>query len=442
MAEKLFMLALSPTMDAGTIAKWIKKEGDTVKSGDLLCEVETDKATMEYESSAEGVILKILVNSGNQAKVGEPIAIVGKKGEDFSSLLNGATPVSKTGLPGTASSEKKTENISTEKTPASHSLPEASALLSELPLSARNAKTKSSPLARKIAAMNQVNIHSIAGTGPSGRVIKRDVEQALAFGIPASTSPATQKKPTVLPPLSENDEKIPLSGKRKVIAQRLTESKFSAPHFYLKLSVAMDKILETRTAWNEKSADTGRFGSAERTSLGKLSLNAFIIKFVAEALKKNPAVNAGWRGDHIVQFGSQNIGLAVAQTDGLITPIVRDAGKKGIRQIDQELKTLIEKAQNNKLTPEEYTGATFTISSLGSFGIEEFTAIINPPGSAILAIGEIKKTPVYDDEGALKPQQIMKLTLSCDHRVIDGTVGSYFLKELKETLENPIKVLL
>ncbi len=415
MAEKLFMLALSPTMETGTIANWTKKEGDAVKSGDILCEVETDKATMEYESSAEGVILKILVTSGQQAKVGEPIAIVGKKGEDFSALLKAAPAAPQNGA--SKASEKKTESASTAKSSA--------------PAHAEGDKVKSSPLARKIASLNQVDIAAVAGSGPAGRVVKKDIELAMVSGTSAANpGPA---KPAALPALtravSAGDEKIPLSGKRKVIAQRLVESKFSAPHFYLKLSVAMDKIMETRTAWNEKSKD-------------KISLNAFVIKFVAEALKKNPAVNSGWRGDHILKFGSQDIGLAVAQQDGLITPIVRDAGNKGIKQIDQELKALIEKAQSNKLNPEEYSGATFTISSLGSFGIEEFTAIINPPGAAILAIGEIKKTPVYDDNGDLKPQSLMKLTLSCDHRVIDGAVGSYFLKELKDILENPIKALL
>ncbi len=414
MAEKLLMLALSPTMDSGTIANWIKKEGDTVKSGDLLCEVETDKATMEYESYVEGVILKILVTSGQQAKVGEPIAILGKKDEDISSFLKGA-PLSQNGSSKALSSEKKTGNVVLESK-SEHTLSVGS-------------KVKSSPLARKIASMNQVDIASVPGTGPGGRVIKRDIEQALTSGSPATAKSAVSSaisRSTVIGSASAGDEKIPLSGKRKVIAQRLAESKFSAPHFYLKLSVAMDKIMEIRAA--EKAKD-------------KVSLNSFIIKFVAEALKKNPGVNAGWRGDHILKFGSQDIGLAVAQSDGLITPILRDAGKKGIRQIDQELKVLIEKAQSNKLTPEEYTGATFTISNLGSFGIEEFTAIINPPGSAILAIGEIKKTPIYDEKGELSSRQLMKLTLSCDHRVIDGAVGASFLKELKDILENPAKAL-
>lgn len=382
MAEKLLMLALSPTMETGVIAKWNKREGDRIGPGDILCEVETDKATMDYESPSKGVLLKIILPEGSKASIGDPIAILGKEGEDISSLLPKSTYI------------------------------------------------RSSPLARKIALMNGLELENIRGSGPAGRIIKRDIEAALkqpliqsaaGTGLSFQAGPSSQDGQTGL------DEVIPLSGKRKIIAQRLSESKFTAPHYYLKVTAATDNIMGARSKLNAHG--------------GKVSMNAFLIKFTAEALKKHPAVNSTWAGESIIKHGRIDIGLAVAQKDGLITPVVRDCGSKGILSIDSELKVLIQKAQENALKPDEYTGATFTVSNLGSYGIEEFTAIINPPGSAILAVGKIIKEQVVEEDDTVNIKSNMKLTLSCDHRVIDGAVGAAFLVELKNMLEDPIRVL-
>lgn len=419
MAEQILMIALSPTMEVGTIIKWSKKEGDAVKTGDVICEVETDKATMEYESSQSGTILKIVTGDQSEVKVGDVIAIIGAKGESFDDLLP------KAGKKAAPSPEPKSKETAKETAAAATQPVEVekpSPKQEEAPatLVASNGHFRSSPLARKIAESRGVDLSQVTGSGPEGRIIKRDIEN---FKAPLG-QPGMGFQSSVA-----SNQKIVLSGKRKVIAQRLAESKFSAPHFYLKLSIMMDQVMNARSQHNAKSKE-------------KLGLNAFLIKFVAEALKKHPVVNSSWQGDHILQFGSVDIGVAVAQPDGLVTPIVRNAGNKNIRQINDELNQLIDKARQNKLKPDEYTGATFTISSLGSFGIEEFTAIINPPGAAILAIGEIKKAAEFHDDDTFTVVQKMKVSLSCDHRVIDGAVGANFLNDLKTMMENPISVLI
>ena len=409
MAEKICMLSLSPTMEVGTIAKWNYQEGDEVKAGSVLCEIETDKAVMDYEISQGGVLLKIIVPQGKEANVGAPIAILGKQGEDISALLKEEATAATSAAP-----DKKEVAAAPQNAPA----PAVAA--------AGDARVKSSPLARKIAKESGIDLAEVSGTGPGGRIIKRDIEQAqLAQPVSAPALPTVQA--AAAPSLA--DETIRVSQKRKVIAQRLAESKFSAPHFYLKITVNMDGILAARTALNA-------------TLKEKVSLNAFLVKFVAEALKKHPTINSTWQGDTILKHGSVDVGLAVAQPDGLITPVVKNCGNKGIMQIDDELRVLIQKAQNNRLEPQEYTGATFTISSLGSYGIEEFTAIINPPGSAILAVGAIRKEPVVTDNDDIAIHSNMALTLSCDHRVIDGAVGAAFLADVKKMLEQPIRALL
>jgi pyruvate dehydrogenase E2 component (dihydrolipoamide acetyltransferase) len=295
---------------------------------------------------------------------------------------------------------------------------------------------RASPLARKLAENSELSIEGITGTGPEGRIIKADVEKAIA----ASEQPAAKAvKPTpaavsasvpagVQPQAAPGDVSIPVSGKRRVIAQRLSESKFSAPHYYLKVRVEVDGMLASRKRLNEKAAT-------------KISINSFLIKFAAEALKRHPVVNSSWATDSIIQHGSIDIGLAVAQEDGLITPIIRNCGNKGLVQIEKDLQDLIEKARSNSLKPNEYTGATFTISSLGSYGIEEFTAVINPPGSAILAVGEFRKDTVVLPDDSIEIRTLMNLTLSCDHRVIDGAVGAEFLTDLRQMIEDPVRVL-
>lgn len=424
MAEKLLMLALSPTMETGIIAKWIKSEGESYKSGDVLCEIETDKATMEYEASGDGVILKIIAAEGQNATVGDPIAITGEAGEDISGLLSDIaspkasrqnTAAAETGAPLPESPLEQQESNSNISTQAPD--PENTQTSGQL---------RSSPLARKLASQAGISIEGIKGSGPKGRVVKRDVENAQAARTVAEASVSNAIK--TAPSSGENDEILPVSGKRRVIAQRLSESKFSAPHYYLKLKAAMDGVLQAR---KQLAATTGE----------KISINTYLIKLTAEALKKHPVINSTWNGSTITRHNRIDIGLAVAQKDGLITPVIKDCGNKGMLQIESELQALIEKARNDALKPDEYTGATFTISNLGSYGIEEFTAIINPPGSAILAVGAIVKEQAVNPDDSISVKSNMKLTLSCDHRVIDGAVGAAFLSELKRLIEEPVRAL-
>ncbi len=419
MAEKVLMTALSPTMEEGTIVSWHKGEGDAVTAGDLLCEVETDKATMDYESTQEGTLLKIVKAEGTASRVGDTIAILGEEGEEIDSLLQESST--------TAKEEPADGSQSTESEPEDAAEPaavEAPARSGASAAAAQDdgARVKASPLARKIASERGIDLSRVSGSGPGGRVVKADVEGFT--GAPAASG-ATRG--AVAAAAGENVT-VPVTGKRAVIARRLAESKFSAPHYYLKSSVRMEATMQARKELNAEAPE-------------KVGFNAFLMKFAAEALKRHPEVNASWQGDHILQFGSIDIGLAVDLGNGLITPIVRNCGNKGIGDIDRELKDLVVRAGNGKLQPEEYTGATFTISNLGSFGIEEFTAIINPPGSAILAVGEIAKTAVVSDRDELEIAQMMKITLSCDHRVIDGAEGGRFLYELKRIVENPVRVL-
>jgi pyruvate dehydrogenase E2 component (dihydrolipoamide acetyltransferase) len=436
MAERILMTALSPTMEEGTIVGWNKTEGEEVSPGDVLCEVETDKATMDYESTQEGVLLKIVKGDGGSAAVGQTIGVLGQAGEDIGALLKeiesdasetpsvaGAEPGEPASDAGAASPAAETKGglATTESGDAGATATQSA------PFEVGGDQIKASPLARKIATERGIDIRAIQGSGPGGRVVKKDVETARSAGAAAAQSVGAQRgfAPVLV---AGHDVKIPVDRKRAVIASRLSESMYTAPHYYLKTTVQMDGALGARKQLNAEAAE-------------KVGFNPFLIKYVAEALKRHPEVNASWEGDHILQFGSIDIGLAVDLGNGLITPIVRNCGNKGIVQIDAELKDLIAKARDGKLQPEEYTGATFTISNLGSFGIEEFTAIINPPGSAILAVGEIIKALVPADEDEIELAQVMKMTLSCDHRVIDGAAGARFLHDLKRIIQDPIRTL-
>jgi len=407
MAEKVFMIALSPTMEEGAILQWKKKVGDIVKMEDPLCEVETDKASMDYLSSQEGTLLAIVKEVGTSARVAEMIAVIGEPGEDISGLLTAAPPPAKA--------------APAKQAPAA-AVPVASAAVS-------GGRVKSSPLARKLAADKGIDLAAIPGSGPGGRVIKTDVENFTPAAAAAAVAPAGSFAPSSLGSSALNDDQVPVSRKRQIIAKRLGESLFTAPHFFLTLGIEMDNLLEARDRINAKRKE-------------KVGLNPFILKFLAEALKRHQALNSSWEGEFIQNHSRVDLGIAVAQPDGLITPIVKDAGSKGILQIEAELKDLIDRARGNALKPEEYTGATFTISNLGSFGIEEFTAIINPPGVAILALGATIKTPVVAEDDSIVVKRIMKVTLSCDHRVVDGVVGAAFLTEFKRMVEDPYQVLL
>ena len=414
MPEKILMIALSPTMETGTLVRWRRKEGDAISSGDVLCEVETDKATMDYESASEGTLLKILLPEGGQAKVGDVIAVVGKPGEDISALL-----VEKPGQPAAAARVPVTAGGSVKPAPPP---PAAQAPRAGAALPA--GRTRSSPLARKIASEKGLDLRAVKGSGPDGRIVKRDVDGLSAAG---PTAPTARAPAPLLQP-GPGDEVVPLSRMRQIIAKRLADSMYTAPHFYLTVAVGMDELLEARARLN-----AGREN--------KISFNAFLMAIAGKALIRHPRVNSSWNGDTLLRHATADIGLAVALPEGLITPVVRDCGGKGIAAINAELTDRVERARTGKLAPEEYAGATFTISNLGMAGIDEFTAIINPPGSAILAVGAVRKEPVVADDGAIVVRQRMRITLSSDHRVIDGAVGAAFLRELADMLENPLLAL-
>jgi pyruvate dehydrogenase E2 component (dihydrolipoamide acetyltransferase) len=421
MSEKVLMIALSPTMETGTLARWRKKEGDTIANGDVLCEVETDKATMDYESTAEGTLLKILLPEGGQAKVGDVIAIVGKPGEDIAGIMaglgSGSAADHAPARPGAAVNPAQGVKpaAATAITVASpHALPTAAAAAGRI---------KSSPLARKIASQKGVDLRLLRGSGPEGRIVMRDISNLP--GAPLREQPGAQPAP--LQPAA-GDTVVPISRMRKIIAKRLSESMYSAPHFYLTVAVGMDDLLAARAKMN---------GGRQK----KLSVNAFLMAMAGRTLARHPQVNSTWNGDTFLRHASADVGLAVALPEGLITPVVRDCGRKGIIAIDTELADLVERARAGKLAPEEYAGATFTISNLGMSGIDEFTAIINPPGSAILAVGAVRKEVVVTDNDAMVVRQRMRVTLSCDHRVIDGAVGAAFLRELADMIENPLLAL-
>jgi len=443
MAEKIFMVALSPTMEEGKISSWKVKEGDAVKNGTVLCEVETDKAVMEYESPAEGMVLRIVLPEGRSAKVGDLVAIVGKPGEDVSGILAEAATSKVSGGEGRAdgpargapapqpaeSARGPAVQAGTVEPPAvtaSAPPPGAAAVSSAGPLG-YGGYPRSSPLARRLAAEKGLDLRAISGSGPEGRVVKRDVEKIAAAGTPPG-APSPVGGGTAGEGCAPEDRTIPVSGMRAVIAKRLSESAFQAPHYFLRSRVVMDALLEAR----------GRINAETNP---KVSLNAFFMKFAAEALKRHPFVNSTWKGSSIELHGSADIGLAVALPDGLVTPVVRNCGKKGILEIDRELAVLVDKARKGGLKPEEYSGATFSISNLGNYGIEEFTAIINPPGSAILAVGAVVKEPGVGDDDAVAIRRVMHMTLSCDHRTIDGAVGAAFLKDLATMMEEPLRAL-
>ena len=422
MADKIVMTALSPTMEMGTIIEWKVKEGDSVKSGDVLCEVETDKASMELLSDYAGVILKIIRDKGSEASVGDIIGAMGKAGDDVSAIIAEA---SKASAPAPAQTPSPTSAPVSAPAPA---VAKPAVALTKTPVEKieEGERIKASPLARRLATQRGIDLGYVTGTGREGRITSADLENER---VPLASLVRKSGSGNGMGSSSLNNDNVPLTGKRKVIAQRLTESKNSAPHFYLMTSIIMDDLLASREALNKTRKE------------GKIGVNAFLMKLIAQVVARHQIINSSWMGDSIQNHAQVDIGLAVAQPDGLITPIVKACEQKGILQIDTELNDLIARARANKLKPEEYTGATFTISSLGSMGIEQFTSIINPPGVAILAIGSVKKEVVVGENDEILVKSLMKVTLSCDHRVVDGAVAARFLKDLRDTLENPIMAL-
>jgi pyruvate dehydrogenase E2 component (dihydrolipoamide acetyltransferase) len=418
-AEIVLMPKMSDTMTDGVIAAWHKKVGDNVKANELMAEIETDKATMEYESYHTGTLLYIGAEAGKSVPVNGVLAIIGEKGADWQTLLK--------------AHESKGSGSSNAEAPVTASKPaenaSASASASVSAEHSTNGRVKASPLAKKMAKDKGYDIGKIQGSGESGRVTRRDVENYKPSAAPA-TATKGGAAPVALPKVvgQESFEEVPVSQMRKVIAKRLAESKFTAPHFYLTMEINMDKAIEARKSINDISPV-------------KISFNDFVVKATAAALRQNPDVNVSWLGDKMRKNHHIHIGIAVAVKDGLLVPVVRFADNKSLSHIAAEVKDLAQKAHDKKLQPSDWEGSTFTISNLGMFGIEDFTAIINPPDACILAVGGIKETAIVKN-GQLVPGNVMKVTLSCDHRAVDGAVGAAFLKTLKGLLEDPVRILI
>ena len=431
MPIEILMPALSPTMEEGTLAKWLVKEGDEVNSGDIIAEIETDKATMEFEAVDEGVMGPILVAEGTEGvKVNAPIAILLEDGEDASAV--------------TAPAATAAPVVEAPDTPAS-SLPKYSNNAAPAaPATADGARIFASPLARRIAADKGIDLASLQGTGPKGRIVKADVLGAK----PSAAAPATTPAPAAAAPATampsspsaymvakayegREFEEVSLDGMRKTIAARLTEAKQTVPHFYLRRDIKLDALLKFRSEINAQLESRGV----------KLSVNDFIIKAVALALQSVPAANAVWAGDRVLQMKASDVAVAVAIEGGLFTPVLQDADQKSLSALSSEMKDLATRARDRKLAPHEYQGGSFAISNLGMFGIDNFDAIVNPPHAGILAVGAGVKKPVVDAEGNLAVATVMSVTMSVDHRVIDGAVGADLLKAIVENLENPMAML-
>jgi pyruvate dehydrogenase E2 component (dihydrolipoamide acetyltransferase) len=422
-ATLIRMPKMSDTMEEGVLVSWQKKVGDKVASGDILAEVETDKATMDLEAYEEGTLLFTGIKEGEAVPVNSVIAVIGEEGANFQALIdreNGATDTEEEVEPETATpsaSEGKSSGSDTTVTAEDS-----------------GDRIKASPLARRLAEEKGINLSQVEGSGDNGRIIKRDVDEFKPSGQPAPAAEKAQTAPapakTVAPEAAPagNYEDLPISQMRKTIARRLSDSLFTAPHFYLTMEINMDKAMALRPTLNA-------------VSTSKISFNDMVIKACALALRQHPAVNSAWLGDKIRKYDYVNIGVAVAVEEGLLVPVVRDADKKTLSVISGEVKDYAGKAKDKKLQPKDWEGNTFSVSNLGMFGIDEFTAIINPPDSCILAIGTIKQTAAFKEDGTVYPVNIMKVTLSCDHRVVDGATGAQFLQTVKKLLEEPMSML-
>ncbi len=412
MAEILSLPRMSDTMEEGVIANMLIKVGDVVKAGSVIAEVETDKATMDLEIFQEGTVLYVAAKSGDSIPVNGLLAILGKPGESFEELLSG-------GAPAPAVEEKPKAKEETKVAVA------VSAPATTNTNNTNSDRVKISPLAKKMAEDNGISLNGISGSGDEGRITKKDIEEALKSG---NSSQKGISMPTMsLPVGQESFEEVPVSQMRKVIAKRLAESMYTAPHFYLTIEVNMDEAKKAREQMNA-------FAPV------KISFNDMVIKACALALKKHPAVNSSWLGDKIRINHHVNIGMAVAVPDGLVVPVIRSADMLSLSQLAMTSKSFAEKAKNKQVTPDDMKGNTFSISNLGMMGIEEFTAIINPPDACIMAVGAMKDIVAIKD-GEIVQSSVMKLTLSCDHRVVDGAVGAGFLKDVKTFIENPVTML-
>ena len=430
MANIVEMPKLSDTMEEGAVASWLKKEGDTVEEGGSLCEIETDKATMEYQSPFGGVLLKIIAQPGKTMALNTPIAVIGKKGEafDMNALMAAAAGSKAAPAPGAHAAQAAHAAHAAKPAPVAAASKPASPVAPVAPASPVNTgRIKSSPLARRMAAASNVNLAGVAGSGPAGRIVMRDIEAVVARG---GASGSTNNGGFV-PMAPREDQTIPVTLMRKTIAKRLLAGKNDAPHFYLTRSVNMGNMMQWRQMLNDAAGEKGT----------KVSVNDLVIFATSRALRHHPGINASWQGDNIVQFGAVHMCVAVALPTGLVTPVIRNADQMPVRDIAAASRSLAQRAKAGQLANEDYAGGTFTISNLGMFGIEEFTAIINPPQAAILAVGATIPTPAVDAKGNVVVEQRMKITMSCDHRVIDGVMGAEFLKTLAGFLEQPLMMM-
>ncbi|MGV3600878.1 MAG: pyruvate dehydrogenase complex dihydrolipoamide acetyltransferase [Dyadobacter fermentans] len=418
------MPKMSDTMEEGTLVSWQKKVGDKVKSGDILAEVETDKATMELEAYEDGTLLFVGIKEGEAVPVDAIIAVIGEEGANVDALLareNGEAPAEAEAAPAQAATSAPAVNGSDKAVSVADS----------------GDRVKASPLAKRLADEKGINLSEVSGSGDNGRIVKRDVDEfkpaaqaSAPAAAPAQAAPAAKAEaaPAAAAPASGDFTDTPISQMRKTIARRLSESLFTAPHFYVTMEINMDKAMALRPQLNE-------------VATAKISFNDMVIKACAVALKQHPAVNSAWLGDKIRKYNYVNIGVAVAVDEGLLVPVIREADKKTLSAISGEVKDLAGKAKDKKLQPKDWEGNTFSVSNLGMFGVDEFTAIINPPDSCILAIGAIKKVAAFKEDGTVYPTNIMKVTLSADHRVVDGATAAQFLLTVKKLLEEPMSML-
>ena len=432
MPTEILMPALSPTMEEGTLAKWLVKEGDTVASGDVMCEIETDKATMEFEAVDEGVIGRILVAEGTEGvKVNTAIAVLLEEGESADDIDSAAAAPASKAAPAADTAAEVSAPAAAEKAAPAPAAPAKD-----------GQRVFASPLARRIAAQKGLDLAAIKGSGPHGRIVKADVEKAEAAPAKAASPAASATAQAAAPAGPSADaiarmyegreyEEIKLDGMRKTIAARLTEAKQTVPHFYLRRDIQLDSLLEFRGTLNGQLADRGV----------KLSVNDFIIKACALALQQVPDANAVWAGDRMLKLTPSDVAVAVAIEGGLFTPVLKDAHQKSLSALSAEMKDLATRARDRKLAPHEYQGGSFAISNLGMFGIDNFDAVINPPHGAILAVGAGVRKPVVGKDGELGVATVMSVTLSVDHRVIDGALGAQLLNAIKDNLENPLAML-
>jgi pyruvate dehydrogenase E2 component (dihydrolipoamide acetyltransferase) len=422
MAIKIEMPKLSDTMEEGVIAKWNVKEGDKISAGDIIAEVETDKATMDVEAFDDGTLLKIIPQEGDAVPLGGLIAVIGEEGEDISDILDGAGGGGSSESSKSEDSDKKEEKESEEK---EEDKSEQKTESKETSSESDNGRVKASPLAKKMAEDKGIDLTSVQGSGPDGRVVKKDIEDykgGSSSSKPSSSSTSSKSFENL------ESKEVKVSQMRKVIARRLSESKFTNPHFYETIDIDMKAAMAARSSMNEAN-DV------------KISFNDIVVKACAIALTRHQAINSSWHDDVIKEHGDVHVAVAVAIDEGLMTPVITHADKKGLSEISSETRELAGLARDRKLQPEQMEGSTFTISNLGMFGIEEFTAIINPPNACILAVGAIRDVPVVEN-GAVVPGKRMKITLSSDHRIVDGAKAAQFLNTVKNLLENPLSMLL